>query len=107
MCVHVFRAFVCSGGYLWNGSKCMCEGGAVANAWKVHVAGFINVKSTDHLHVDEIGRNHPHVDATSKQGSGINILQKTFVVLLNHLNRLNNTRDWVGSIFTFILSFVK
>ena len=45
----------------------------------------------------EIGRNHPHIDATSKKVSGINILQKTFIVLLSHLNRLNNT--WVGSIF--------
>ena len=59
----------------------------------------------DHLHVDEIDRNHLHVDATSKQVSDINILQKTFIVLLSHLNRLNNT--WVGSIFKFFLLFVK
>ena len=40
----------------------------------------VNVKSTHHLHVDEIGQNHSHVDATSKQVSGINILKKTFIV---------------------------
>ena len=35
-----------------------------------------NVKSTDRLHVDEIGQNHLHVDAISEQFSGIYILQK-------------------------------
>ena len=59
---------------------------------------YINLKSTEHLYVDEIGRNHLHVDTTSKQVSGINILQKTLIVLLSHLNRLNNT--WVSSIFS-------
>ena len=35
-----------------------------------------NVKSTDHIHVDEIGQNHLPVDTTSEKFSGINILQK-------------------------------
>ena len=60
----------------------------------------LNVKSTDRLRVDEIGPNHLHVDAISEQFSGIYILQKTFIFLLSHLNRLNNT--WVGSNFRFI-----
>ena len=46
------------------------------------VSQYLNVKSTNHLYVDEIGRNHPNVDTTSKQVSGINILQKTLIVLL-------------------------
>ena len=61
---------------------------------------YINVKLTDRLRVDEIGQNHLHVDAISEQFSGINILQKTFIFLLSHLNRLNNT--WVGSILKLI-----
>ena len=48
----------------------------------------ITVKSTDHLYVDKIGQNHLDVDTISKQVSRINILQKTFMVLLSHLNRL-------------------
>lgn len=32
---------------------------------------MINVKSTDHLHVYEIGQNHLPVDATSEKYSGI------------------------------------
>ena len=66
---------------------------------------LLNVKSTDHLCVDEIGRNHLHVDATSKQVLGINSLQKIFISLLSHLNTLNNM--WVGSILKFTPSIVK
>ena len=63
------------------------------------VSQFIEIsgKSMDHLYVDKIGRSHLHVDATSEHVSGFNNLKKTFIVLLSHLNRLNNT--WVGSIF--------
>ena len=35
--------------------------------------GHFNVKSTDYLHVDEIGPNHLPVDATLEQFLGINI----------------------------------
>ena len=56
---------------------------------------YINVKSTDHLYVDKIGRNHLDVRHYFNV-SHINI--KTCIVLLSHLNRLNNM--WVGSIFT-------
>ena len=60
----------------------------------MNVTFQLNVTSIDYLYVDIIGRNHLHVDVTSMQVSGINnnnILQETFIVLLSHLNRLNNT----------------